>query len=246
MKLITDKILNLAIILVLLSLLLEGVYFYINLSKPSEVPKPIEKESTVKEQREELPEKEILPESLTLDIPFVCQAPLGNWSYPFDNACEEAAILMVHYYLQDKSIDPSIAAQEIREIVEFEMEEYGFHKDTSAEQTAQLIKDYYGYKVKVVYDVSLEDIKKELAKDNPVIVPTAGRMLGNPYFTPPGPLLHMLVIKGYDSTGFIVNDPGTRRGDSYVYSYEILEKAIHDWGDGDVEDGRSAMIVIQK
>jgi hypothetical protein len=252
MKVTTDKILNLAIILVLLSLLLEGVYFYIDLSKSPEIPKPIEEEPIIEKQTEESPEEEILsereklPESLTLDVPFICQAPLGNWNYPFDSACEEAAILMIHYYLQNKSIDPLIATQEIREIVEFEIEEYGFHKDTSAEQTAQLIKDFYGYEVKVVYDISLEDIKEELVKGNPVIVPTAGRMLENPYFTSPGPLLHMLVIKGYDLDGFIVNDPGTRRGDSYAYSYDVLEKAIHDWGDGDIENGKSAMIIIQK
>jgi uncharacterized protein YvpB len=245
MKLNADKILNIAIILVFISLLLEVVYFYINRSEPYEAPEPEEIELVVEEPIEE-PVEVVLPDDLILDVPFVCQAPLGSWSYPFDSACEETAILMVHYYLQGKSVDISLAAQEIKAIVDFEIEQYGFHKDTSSEQTAQLVRDYYDYEVEVVYDISLEDIKKELAKGNPVIVPTAGRILGNPYFTPPGPLLHMLVIKGFTPTEFIVNDPGTKRGDSYTYSYEILEEAIHDWGDGDVEQGRSAMIIIQK
>lgn len=71
-------------------------------------------------------------------------------------------------------------------------------------------------------------------------------MLGNPYFTPPGPIYHMLVIKGYNLTEFITNDPGTRRGADYVYSYQTLMKAIHDWNNGNVESGKSATISVQK
>ena len=154
---------------------------------------------------------------------------------------------MAHYYLEGKTIiEPAVARKELLALVEYEKKNYGFHEDTSTEQTAQLIRDYYGYKVKVYYDISLEDIKKELARGNPVIVPTAGRLLNNPYFTPPGPIYHMLVVKGYTPTEFITNDPGTKRGADYSYSYQVLEKAIHDWNNGDVENGKSAMISIQK
>lgn len=97
----------------------------------------------------------------------------------------------------------------------------------------------------------MEDIKKELAKGNPVIVPTAGRLLSNPYFTPPGPLYHMLLIKGYSTTSttteFITHDPGTIRGANFVYSYQTLETSIHDLESKDLENitnGRSAMISI--
>ena len=123
---------------------------------------------------------------------------------------------------------------------------FGFYESITAEQTAQLIRDYYGYKAEVIYDISVEDIKKELVKGNPVIVPAAGRMLENPYFTPPGPLYHMLLIKGYIQDSFIVNDAGTKRGADYTYPYSVLEKSIHDWNNGDVENGRRAMIVVQK
>ncbi len=187
-----------------------------------------------------------LPKSFILDIPFICQAPLGNWNPPFGDACEEAAILTVHYYFQEKPIDPKVAAKEIQDIIEFENKNYNFGKSISAEQTAQLIKDYFGYKAEVSYDMSLKDIKKELMKGNPVIVPAAGKMLKNPYFKTPGPLYHMLVIKGYTESEFIVSDPGTRRGTNFKYSYQILEKAIHDWNNGDVKNGRPAMISVQK
>ena len=187
-----------------------------------------------------------LPESFTLDIPFICQAPLANWKPPFDQACEEAAVLTIDYYFQQKVVKPDIAAKEIQEIVNFETKNYNFGTSISAEQTAQLIRDYFGYKAEVRYDISLDDIKRELVKGNSVIAPAAGRMLGNPYFTPPGPVYHMLVIKGYTPDKFIVSDPGTRRGANFTYSYQVLEKAIHDWNNGDVKNGKPAMILIQK
>jgi len=199
------------------------------------------------EQEFEFPKLEVrLSKSFTLDIPFICQAPLANWKTPFDQACEEAAILTVYYYFENKPVDPKIAAEEIRKIVDFETKNYNFGKSISAEQTAKIIEDYFGYRAEVKYDISLEDIKKELIKGNPVILPVAGRMLGNPYFTPPGPVYHMLVIRGYNESGFIVSDPGTRRGANFIYSYRVLEKAIHDWNNGDVKNGRPAMISIQK
>jgi len=242
MKSKTDKILVIIAILVLAGLIFEGIYIY------SHWPRGDELHSTEKPSDKKIDEKEpSLPESVNLEIPFVSQAPFGDWSYPFNHTCEEAAILMAHYYLEGKTaIEPARARQELLELVEYEKEHYGFHEDTNTAQTAQLIRDYYGYSVKVKYDISLEDIKRELAKGNPVIVPTAGRLLGNPYFTPPGPLYHMLLVKGYNSAEFITHDAGTVRGENFIYFYQILEKAIRDWEDQGmaVENQRSAMISI--
>jgi uncharacterized protein YvpB len=195
--------------------------------------------------KEEFPnQKKLLPETFELDIPFIVQAPLGNWSPPFDHACEEASVLMVHYYFEKKQPqDPKKLAKEIFNLVSFEKKKYGVYKDTSAKQTAQLIKDYFGYEVKVFYDISLEDIKKELVKGNPVILPVLGRNLKNPFYTPPGPKYHMLVVKGYNKEGFITNDPGTKRGENFFYPFEILEKAIQDYGE-DTKEKKRAMIVI--
>lgn len=189
----------------------------------------------------------VLPNNANLDIPFITQAPFRSWKeYPFNHTCEEASVLQVYYYFEKKQpTDESKIRQELLELVDFEIKNYGIHEDTSASQTAKLIKDYYGYDARVYYDIFLEDIKKELAAGNPVIIPAAGRLLGNPNFTPPGPLFHMLVLKGYTSTDFIANDPGTyRTGADWKYSYQTLENAIHDWNDGDVLNGKRAMIVV--
>ena len=79
-----------------------------------------------------------------------------------------------------------------------------------------------------------EDIKKALSENRLVIVPTDGQKLKNPNFTQPGPPRHMLVIVGYDDTTreFITNDPGTRKGEGYRYSQDVLYEAILDYPTG--------------
>lgn len=184
--------------------------------------------------------KNNLPESFELEIPFIVQAPLSDWSYPFNHNCEEASVLMVNYYIEGISkVDPVKTRTELLALVDFEKKNYGIHEDTTAAQTALLIEDYFGYKTKVLYNIILDDIKKELNSGNLVIVPTNGRKLKNPYFTPPGPLYHMLVIRGYTPSVFITNDPGTKNGSGLRYSYEILEGALNDFG-----TDKNAMIVI--
>jgi len=269
----SDKLLEVILIFVIVWAISEWVYVFfpryfcldlffhnhkkIDVKSSSVVKKQVLKKSDIQEKKEEHKEENnsrddgfLLPDFFDIDIPFICQAPLGDWGAPFDHACEEASILMIHYYLEGKSVvNPVKAAKEIQEIVRFEQKTYGFYKDTTAEQTAQLIRDYYGYKTKVSCNISLDDIKRELIKGNLVIVPTAGRLLGNPYFTPPGPIYHMLVIRGYTLTEIITNDPGTRRGNEFSYSYQTLEKAIHNWNGKEmsertIEGGEPVMIVI--
>ena len=86
-----------------------------------------------------------------------------------------------------------------------------------------------------------------------IIIPAAGRLLGNPYFQTPGPIYHMLVIRGYNATEFITNDPGTKRGDGFKYKYQTLINAIHDWDhqraeggmtDEEMAQGNKVMIVV--
>lgn len=187
-----------------------------------------------------------LPVTANLNVPFTSQAPSGNWDLPFKEACEEASILMVDKFYKGQSfVSPDKTEDEIKKIVDFEEQKFGFHLDTDAKQTAKILKDYFGYtNVRVVYDITVDDIKKELAEGKPVIVPAAGRMLGNPYYRQPGPLYHMLVVKGYTQTKFITNDPGTRRGQDFTYSFDKFYNAIHDWNNGNVDQGRKAMIVI--
>jgi len=189
-----------------------------------------------------------LPEKTAIQVPFTSQAPLGRWDAVHEEACEEASLVMVKYYLDKKSLTPIIAEREIQKMVAFEMKNYGDYKDTTAVETAKLAGDFYGMKnLKVIYDFSAADLKKYLALGKPIIVPAAGRALDNPYFTPPGPLYHNLVLTGYDDDTIITNDPGTKRGENYRYDMDVLYDAIHDFpGKAEnIEQGRKAMIVVE-
>lgn len=193
-----------------------------------------------------------LPQKAYISAPFLCQAPRGDWSQPWQDACEEAAIIMaMDHMMSNGGVKASgRGEQDILALVEFQVKKYGGHFDLTAEQAAQLIRDFYKYNdISVRYDVSINDIKSELAAGRLVIAPMAGRMLGNPYYTPPGPAYHYMLFKGYDDrTGeFITNDMGTRRGRNYRYKYQVAYNAIHDWtgSKSTIASGRKAVIVIK-
>jgi len=185
-----------------------------------------------------------IPPEINLDVPFTTQAPYANWDEPYDEACEEASAITVHYYYQGNTFTKETADQEILDLVAWEEDYFGFYKDTTAEETAELMREYWGYeKVETIYDPTIEDIKKNVAAGRPVIVPSAGRELGNPNFTAPGPLYHMLVVRGYTANNFITNDVGTRNGENYQYAFDVLMNSIHDWNDGDVYNGQRVVVV---
>jgi len=205
-----------------------------------ELPKVAEvKQSTDGSQAEKIPEKAYI------NVPFAPQAPFANWDQPYQDACEEAAIIMVHYYLQGKNLSRDAMNSEILKMVSWQNKNWGGHHDLEGTQIVSLAKKFYGYKnIKIKYGFSIEDVKKEIAAGNPVILPTAGRMLGNPNFRGAGPLYHALVVKGYKDDLIITNDPGTRKGLDYTYSASTIMNSSHEWNGGNVNSGRSAMIVI--
>ncbi|MCZ2845885.1 MAG: C39 family peptidase [Candidatus Bathyarchaeota archaeon] len=198
--------------------------------------------------------KVVMPRKFKLEVPFTSQAPgmSAPWPEDFDEACEEAAILIVDAYIKGKKLTPEVVKNEILKMLNFQENNYGErNKDLEAEEVAKLVKDFYGYSnIRVGYDneISIEAIKKEIFAGNPVILPAAGRKLNNPYYSGEGPLYHMLVAVGWDETEdeIITNDPGTKRGEGFSYKYDVLLNALHEWNGGAVDNGRSAMIIIQK
>lgn len=184
---------------------------------------------------------------VNLAIPFTSQAPHANWDEFHQEFCEEASLLMAASYIRGEAIvGPEDADQKMFAIKAFEEVRFGYWKDTTAEETAVILREHYGIaQVSVVYDPTIAQIRETVAQGKAVVLPAAGRQLGNPYFTQPGPLYHMLVVKGYTKDGrFITNDPGTRRGADYLYDANILWNAIHDWNGGDVTNGKKVMIVV--
>lgn len=189
-----------------------------------------------------------------LEVPFTSQAPTGNWDDARQqDGCEEASLVMAWaWVIGQKSIIPSEAEKTIIDMSEFEHDQYGNYLDLNAQDTVKLMKDYYKHeKVSFVLDITIEDIKDALRAGKLVIVPANGKRLNNPNFTNGGPQTHMFVIKGFDDSKkqFITNDPGTRRGNNYVYSYDTVADAMVNYPTGYHEDQTgqpTAMILVEK
>lgn len=190
---------------------------------------------------------EDLPESVLLQVPFTSQAPFKDWSLPYQEACEEASLIMVNHFWNGESLSPETADQAILELVDWETAN-GFQVDVNAEEMLEIAEEHYALEGHLYYDeaVNLDTIRHFLAAGYPVILPVAGQLLGNPHFTGAGPPYHVIVLIGYDANGFLVNDPGTQFGASYHYSYERLDAAIHDWtgSKSSILNGRRAMLVF--
>ena len=188
------------------------------------------------------------------EVLFFPQAPSGEWSDPrFQHACEEASMSMAMAWAQDTSLTRQQYTKEIIDITTFETKKFGaFVFDTSLDDVAQVVREYYQYdNIEVVGDIVPEDIIYALETGSVVIVPVDGRRLHNPYFTAPGPTEHMVVIIGYDADTqeFIVNDPGTRHGEKYRYNKGILYKALYNYATGNhrpIINQVKPMLVIHK
>ena len=215
-----------------------------------EAPTVEEKKDENVQSGDDMPKRISIAAKNIIDVPFIVQAPFADWNEVYKEACEEAAVLMVYSYYEDiEELSQEEMKSAIDGIIYWGDDTFGSF-DTSAEDTARYFSEKLGYnndKISVIYDMTIDDMKALLDAGIPIIVPAAGRELGNIYFQTPGPLYHMLVLVGYDNDEFITNDPGTRRGEGYRYDQEVLYNAIHDLTPNieKITDGRKAMIVVQ-
>ena len=169
-------------------------------------------------------------EELNLNIPFTSQAPSANWDQPYQDACEEAVLLMVDYYYQEKELPfPEEREKIIKEMVSWQEENWGGHFNLPISKLKEFGEEYFNYQIEIIFDLNTEKIKYYLDQGLPIIVPVNGQELNNPYFNNGGPEYHMLVIKGYLDNKFITNDPGTKRGEDFIYTTDNLLNSIADW-----------------
>jgi uncharacterized protein YvpB len=170
-----------------------------------------------------------LPASYQIEnVPYTVQAPYAQWSDDtYQNGCEEAALLMVHKYWQKSALDADIATQEIKEMVEWQKSTWGSHFDLSVWKLVDFANEYLGtiYQSSIYRDPSWQNLKYEIAQGRPVIVPVMSHSLDNPHYGR-NDAYHMLVITGYDETGFVTNDPGVKEGYNWHYTYETMAKAM--------------------
>jgi uncharacterized protein YvpB len=191
---------------------------------------------------------ENLPEEINLAIPFFAQAPEGDRSLPWKEACEEASLALAAYYLNGKKLTLAQFKEDVMGMVTLENELFGDYIDTSVEQTAEVFEKFYGIgTTKIIDNPTIEQIKAELVQGHPIVAPFAGKKLGNSNFTNGWPRYHMLVIRGYDDTYFYTNDVGTKQGENFPYTYATIMDALHDLvreGEWDITEGAKRILVL--
>lgn len=209
-------------------------------------------EAQINFEEEVVPEENVieeitLPKKASILVPFTVQAPLENWDAPYQEACEEASVIMLDYFLKNSPLEPAQANREILQLVQWQ-EANHYKYDVSIVELEKIVQEYYGYDTRISDNVTKESIMHEITKGNPVILPAAGRDLKNPYFSGDGPWYHMLVVTGYDKKYFITNDPGTRRGMDYKYKHKVLLNAVHDWTGvkEEIRTGTPRMLIIER
>lgn len=183
-----------------------------------------------------------------INVPFTSQAPYANWSEPWHNACEETSITMVHgYYTNNLSFTKIEAKQHILEIFSIKNTFIGKSFDEPVEIVTQLINEFLPWEAHILENPTITDIKREIDANQPVIIPVLANTLQNPHFRGTFPY-HMLVISGYDDNTkeFITQEPGTRYGKNYRYTYDTIDAAIRDFDPLDIENAPRRVIATNK
>lgn len=194
-----------------------------------------------------------LPDKHLIKTAFVQQAPEKNWDQPWQDACEEAAILTVDYFYKNQNPNTETIKNDILKMIEFEGQQ-NFTKDVNIQQMALISEQYLGYSTKIIDNPSVESIKKYVAQDIPIVVPANGKTLyqENKHFKSGGPYYHNLTILGYDDNKneFTVHDVGTQFGAYFKYSYSLLMDSIHDFPTSgqkeDINTGSKKVLILLK
>lgn len=189
-----------------------------------------------------------IPSELSLSVPFTPQAPTANWDELHNEACEEASAIMANAYFNGiHSLPPAVVEKQIEQLTKWQQDNLGYYLSINTKEVAEMIEANYNLNAQIV-DISEDTIKKALSENKLVIVPANGQMLDNPNFKQPGPIYHMFVITGYDSDNFITNDPGTRKGLNYKYSYSTIRDATGNWEPGphEVDLSNKKIIIVSK
>jgi hypothetical protein len=149
---------------------------------------------------------------------------------PWQEACEEASLLLITNEYLHKNWTLSEFNDQILMLVAWENKVFGYYTDTTVREIAQMLKDNFNLDSVIHENPSYEEIQEILANGHLIIMTFAGKEIGNPNYKNGGPPYHAMVIKGYkEGEKLITNDVGTKRGADYVYDWKALQNALHDW-----------------
>lgn len=179
-----------------------------------------------------------------LSVPFTTQAPESDWNQPWQDACEEAAIVMLQSFYGGTHLNVSSSKEMILKILERETE-LGWGGSVEMEKIKQLAEEFVDREFVIIKNPKAEDLREAIINNNPVLVVADGKTLPNPFFKNGGPVYHALVVRGFTDEGFITNDPGTRFGENFFYTTDGLLENIHDWNGGNVSQGEMIILVAK-
>ena len=170
-----------------------------------------------------------------LPVPYVNEAPSGDWSGPWKNACEEASIAMVQFYYQGKA-SATVREAEAFMTMLFEKQDakYGSNLNSDGAQMKYLIDNFTNFTAEIIRNPTIDQIKEQIDDEHPVISLHYGFDLKNPNipFLRTGTSYHAMVIIGYDDVAkeFIVNDDGdTKAGAGHRYGYDLFMNTLHEY-----------------
>lgn len=194
-----------------------------------------------------------LPNKHLIKTAFIPQAPEKNWDQPWQDACEEASLLTLKYFYLNKTPDVPTLVADYQQLFSFEGDNKLSH-DITIDNMSTISSQYLGLAPTIVENPTVEDIKKEIALDHPVIITANGKALfkENKNFRSGGPWYHSLVVLGYDDNlrKFIVHDVGTQYGAYFKYSYDLLLDSIHDFPSSgkkeEIDNGAKRVLVLLK
>lgn len=175
-------------------------------------------------------------------MPFTSQAPAGNWSEPWKNACEETSLFMVNSFYADNDIKKADAIKQIKTIIAAKNAEFTVSADESLEKISALIQLLgLPWQTEIVVNPSIEEIKQQLANNQPIIAPVYAPAL---YTAVDGPDYHVMVMTGYDdeTSEFIVNDPAMKNGKGARFDYTVFLNAIHDLNSANYRARQKALL----
>ncbi len=196
----------------------------------------------------EILKPEIIPSEYNIqNMDFFSQAPYWNWNQPYQDACEEASLLIGQYYIKWLTKTKEQYNKDLLNMVELEMEMLWYFESTTIMEMKQIInRRDPSISARIIEHPTIQDIEREISKNNVVVTPLYWKWLGNPHYALWGPEYHFLVIKWYTKDSFITHDVWTMHWANRNYNKNLIMENIHDQNRIDVKKWAARILILEK
>jgi uncharacterized protein YvpB len=177
----------------------------------------------------------VASKTVSLNVPYISEAPDNIWTGSWKNACEEASIAMVdRFYAGSTTVSIAAAKSFLQKLFDVEDKVYGSNANSDTVRSNYLIDNHTNFKGTIVTNPTIDQIKAEIRAGHPVIAFHHGFDLHNANipFLATGSSYHSTVVAGFDDAKgvFLVNDPGDEiDSKNHLYTYETYMSSLHDY-----------------